>query len=357
MKIGKITFDGYNNYGNSLQSFALQEYLKEQGHEVDSLWHSPHERLSEFWKWGVKEDVKFLINHGSFRDEIKNGVRAWELARRARGMDFTQRNINVRYDVNNLRDIESEYDFFIVGSDQVWNPNNPDLSTAFLQFTNSCKRISFAASIGAQNIPSEICETFKNGLLGMKAISVREKRAAEIIYEMTGRHVEVILDPVFCVDEDKWREISVRPYWLKSKGYLFAYFLGDIPEYVKDIAELKKLEIISSFDKSSIDRYIMSPEEWLYLISNAQYVCTDSFHATAFSIIFNRDFTVFPREGTNENRQMITRIESLLKTFSLTECLFNGKITSGTIYKDNVKKIIEKELRTSDIYLKNALSI
>lgn len=357
MKIGKITFDGYNNYGNSLQNYALQEYLKKYADTVDTIWHSPHERLSEFWKWGNKEEIKFLINHDSFRKEVKSGIRAWELARRARGMDFSQRYIDIRYDVNQLKTVADEYDYFVVGSDQVWNPMNKDIDIAFLDFCDSCKRISYAASIGAESIPDNLKARFTEGFSSMHAISVRESKAVEIINDLTGINATLVLDPVFSVDENKWRSISQRPYWLGNQKYLFAYFLSELPDKVVKFANDHGYEIIKCFDRSSIDRYIMSPEEWLYLLGNADFVCTDSFHATAFSIIFDRKFLVFPRKGGEENRQMITRIESILSTFDVSDRLVNVNNEEIASYNHNpdFKKVIERELKKSDDFISKAL--
>lgn len=358
MKIGKITFDGYNNYGNTLQNYALQEYLKKFGADVETIWHSPHERLSEFWKWGAKEEVKFLINHGAFKKNVKSGIRAWEFARRVRGMDFSQRYINIRYDVEDLKSIAHEYDFFVVGSDQVWNPNNPDLQTAFLEFAPSHKRISFAASMGVRFVPDELKEEFKIGLNAMHSISVRESRASEIIFELTGKTVEVLLDPVFCLPESKWRDMSIRPYWLKKGAYIFSYFLGDTPDFVYETARSEGLEIIKCFDRESLDRYIMSPEEWLYLLGNAKYVFTDSFHASAFSIIFKRNFMVFPRGGNSENNQMITRIESLLHTFSMEDRFSEKKVVMRDENVCNhIDDIMKKEVAKSERFIKESLLI
>ena len=359
MKIGKITFDGYNNYGNSLQNYALQEYLKRYSDIVDTIWHSPQERLNAFWKWGKKEEVKFLLNHKSFRNDVKSGIRAWELARRVRGMDFSQRYINIRYDIEKLEDVSDEYDYFVVGSDQVWNPKNPDLRTAFLKFCDSKKRISYAASIGTQNIPTELNSLFEDGFKTMHAISVRESRAVEIVKDISGIDATLLLDPVFTISESKWKDISIRPYWKSDRKYIFAYFLGDIPEIVLNIAKENNLELVKCFDVDSIDRYIMSPEEWLYLIGNADYVCTDSFHATAFSIIFNRSFLVFPRNDKEGKNRMISRIESILNTFNLQDRLLLDdknvmEIISG---KYNARDIIQKESVKSDEFISRALGV
>lgn len=356
MKIGKLTFDGYNNYGNTLQNYALQEFLLNYADSVDTLWHSPDEMLSEYWKWGKKEEIKFLTNHNKFRTEVKKGYRAWELARRARFLDFQKRYIKVRYGIDNLSDVVNEYDFFVVGSDQVWNPGNKRLETAFLKFAPSHKRISFAASIGAQYIPDEKKHQYMDGLKGMKAISVRESRAVEIIDELTGIKALEILDPVFCISENRWREIYMKPYWLEDKPFIFTYFLGRIPESVNRFAKENNLEIINCFDREKIEYCIISPEEWLYLIGNAEYVITDSFHATAFSIIFNRKFYVFQRFDDERRKQMVTRLVSLLHKFNMQTRLVNEDFRMVPEQKDcfNTKAIIESEVLKSGNFIQQS---
>lgn len=357
MNIGKITFDGYNNYGNTLQNYALQEYLKKYASKVETLWHSPNEKLEEFWKWGKKEELKFLLNHDSFRGNVKSGIRAWEFARRVRGMDFTQKHINIRYDIKDLKDVVDEYDYFVVGSDQVWNPGNPDLNTAFLKFCKKKQRISFAASIGSQEIPDSLKSYYKEQLSEMKAISVREQKAVDIIYDLIGQKCTLLLDPVFCINEESWRKISYRPYWKDDRKYVFAYFLGSIPKEVYEYSNKIGYDIIKCFDKDNLERYIISPEEWLYLLGNASYVFTDSFHATAFSIIFRRNFAVYPRNESKSDMQMITRIESILSTFNLENRFsLNANFKLGFIEDSiNSSDIIKQELIKSDNFIKNAL--
>ena len=358
MRAGKITFDGYNNYGNSLQNYALQEYLKNYFTTVDTIWHSPEEQLSAYWDWSKKDDVKFLINYRGFRDGVQKGIKAWELARRARGLDFTQEYINYRYDVKELSDITDDYEYFIVGSDQVWNPDNPRIRKAFLDFAPEQKRISFAASIGAYEIPEDKKKLYVEGLKGMKAISVREERAAEVVFELTGREATVILDPVFCISDTGWRKIGRKPFWLNTENYLFAYFLGDIPTSVFNMAKSMQLEIVSCFDKNDFNKYIISPQEWIYLISNASFVATDSFHATAFSMIFKRSFFTYNRGESKRHKQMITRITSLLRTFGMEEHFVDGErtIEDGWSDAEKIEKTIEIELKRTRVFMERALS-
>ncbi|MBP5211583.1 MAG: polysaccharide pyruvyl transferase family protein [Pyramidobacter sp.] len=336
MKIGKITLDGYANYGNVLQNYALNKVLERYG-ETETIWLDPQVGLSAMrmprpWRWSLP---KFIRNPRAHFDEFR--VTMMEAARRAFIKSFCDRFISIRYDAR-LNEIADEYDFFVVGSDQVWNPNWGSFDTLydahFLTFARSEQRISYAASIASPTVPEKRRAAFTSGLRGMKALSVREDDGARLVRELTGRDAAVHPDPTLLLDADEWRQIARRPTWLKDEPYLLTYFLSDRPDAAAKVAQENGLKLINLFDANVFDHYAVAPEEWLYLFDHASLVYTDSFHGTAFSIQFCTPFVVCDRAGEKKKKTMSSRIDTLLGTAGLNGCrgtLENGFRVEGVL--------------------------
>ena len=176
IRIGKLTIDGYYNYGNLLQNYALQQILHHYANSVDTIWHEddnflPRKGLQLTWK----DTVKYILNWRNYRHTYLQQYLGCEMVRQGKLKEWSDRYIHTRMGVNDLHNVVDEYDYFIVGSDQVWNPYFGDLKNNFLSFAPFDKRIAYAASIAAPNIPEDKSEIFKNGLTGMKWISMREQ--------------------------------------------------------------------------------------------------------------------------------------------------------------------------------------
>lgn len=211
---------------------------------------------------------------------------------------------------------QMEINFFVVGSDQVWNPYYQGNSYQFLTFAPKEKRFSFAASIGTDQIPEEKKLYYKKCLSEMNYISVRENKAAEIVKDLTGRDVDVVLDPTLLLPKEQWIEIVSKPNIEIDENYICTYFLGEIPEAVYSFAKKKNLKIYKLNSIEQKELYDINPAEFLYMIKNADYVLTDSFHAVVFSIIFNKDFYVFERKQAGVPN-MFSRIETITQRFDL----------------------------------------
>ena len=198
-KIATITLDGYFNYGNVLQRYALGHLLADMGCVVDSLWFSESAELLPYWarkyqwmqkSWNWKTYIKLAINRNNITRNMLAGSNGWEAARCTFIKSFCDRYIPIRYDVDFTR-VADEYDYFVTGSDQFWNPYFADLEKLFIKFAPGGKRISYAASISCPEIPQDKLQMFIDGVNGMKEISVREQAGAELIEKLTGRKVEV----------------------------------------------------------------------------------------------------------------------------------------------------------------------
>lgn len=329
LKIANLTLDGYSNYGNVLQRYAVCNLLMGLGAEVESLWFSPqagflpylqshYPWMKDSWDW--KTLVKLGINWKGATSKLLSGREAWEAARSAVIKSFVDRYIPMRYDVDFAK-VADEYDYFVTGSDQVWNPYFADLEKLFLKFAPMEKRVAYAASISCPEIPPEDLKSFIDGINGMKDISVREQAGAELIEQLTGRKVEVVADPTMLIAAEKWREIARKPSWLKGdEKILTTYFLGKRPdEIINRLADEHGLKVVNILDEHVFEHYAVAPEEWLWLIDNASLMYTDSFHGTVFSILFRRPFVVTERIGDGCVNKMTSRIDTLLGKFGLED--------------------------------------
>ena len=352
MKIATLTIDEYNNHGNILQRYALVKVLNEYTDEVDSLWFDNNSLIEMNWKksgmWlnkDYKQIIKFLINRKNFRTNIIFGNNHKIIYRDSLIKSFCDRYIPMRYDVN-FKNIDNEYDYFIVGSDQVWNPcQGLDFSKLMLGFASPRKRVSYAASISVPEIPIDKREEFIEGIIGMNCISVREIEGSNLIKKMTGKDATVVIDPTLMISTNHWRTIARKPSWLNdNENYLLTYFLGPYSRNIIDkIASKRKLKVINMFGLKNFDASVVAPEEWLYLIDHASLFYTDSFHGTVFSILFNTPFVVMDRQG---ECKMSSRIDTLLDMFHLgerrgnntNEFLLNASLECDFRYVDEVIK-------------------
>ena len=367
MKIATLTLDEYNNQGNILQRYALCEVLKNYSCEVESIWFEDKMLLENNWKnsgiWlecNIKQLIKFFINKKNFAYNIIFGNNSKIIQRDTLIKSFCDRYIPIRYDAN-FNTIDYEYDYFVTGSDQVWNPfYELDYFKLMLRFASPHKRISYAASISVPEIPSKKIKEFEIGLMSMSHISVRERGGAKLIKQITGRDVNVVIDPTLLIEADKWREISYKPQWLNAdEKYLLTYFLGSYPrKIINRVAKKQGLKVIDLFGLKNFDAYVVGPEEWMYLIDHAQLVYTDSFHGSVFSIIFKTPFIIIERQG---DLNMNSRFDELLGMFNL----LNRRASVKNNYEiknpynidfSNVDLILEREKNKALKFLSDALN-
>lgn len=369
MKIGILTLNGFFNYGNRLQNYALQQFLRKIIPEVnvETIWYTEDNYQVNKAIIDLKVLRRYIFNRHGFRDNISSGQYINEYFRQYNIKKFSDKYIQTKLDYKIKKNLNNSYDYFIVGSDQIWNPKYIDCKNEFLQFAEENKRIAYSASIGLsdiKDIPKDKLDRFKKGLLGMNRISVREDAGAKIIKELVGQDVPVLVDPTLLLTKDEWDSIISRPVWYKDEKYVLLFFLSEVPTKIKDIVEKlaveQDLKIINLMDKSNLDYYASSPDEFLYLIRNANLVYTDSFHGTVFSIIMGVPFVSCPRENAGMN--MNSRIDTLLKLFNLND----RKASRSNDYKiDNplkinygdVHRILNRERELSKKYLMEALSV
>lgn len=352
-KIGIITINDFNNYGNRLQCYAVQHYLEKMGYAVENIYN-------EYNHGGlvVNKIKKFIRQVRDFKNRSAIAIRR---------QSFMEFNKNIKfsdeYIINGqvCKDLNEKYDFFITGSDQVWNPYDSGRSEVdFLTFANEGKRISFSASIGVEKLPAYMTERYKQYLKNYKSISVREESAKKIVKSLTDRKdIEVLVDPTMLLTNEEWEAISQKPDMNYPTKYILKYFLGGSgarENVIKSIAEKYSCEVIDLYDKNS-RYYTCGPQHFLYLEKNAFLICTDSFHSAVFSFLFNKPFIIFERENTKIN--MSSRMGTFLSKFGL---LRNRYIENRSLdeylswdYSEGYKTL-EREREKSRQFLMNALS-
>ena len=308
MRIAQLTLDGYENYGQVLQRYALQRVLKRFTNQVEAVWHQTGK---DFLPYDLEKNG-FLV--GNLRKV------SFESIRQNKIKEFNDANICTRFNLPYLEDIADEYDFFVVGSDQVWNPIKY-FRGRFLEFAPREKRIAYAASIAVPELPHNIVGYYREKILEMPYVSIREKDGADLVEKITGKRPLIVLDPVFLLKADEWRTIAKPPRWLRKKiygnGYLLNYFFnGKPPEEVRTLAADLNLPVVNLLDLDNFDHYITGVEEFLYLVDHAKLIFTQSFHGAAFAIIFKRPFIVCRTENEIAG---FSRMTSLLELFALSD--------------------------------------
>lgn len=361
MKIGKLTLDGYYNYGNVLQNYALRQVLLRYADVVDSLWHEQENFIVRTWfRWSWKKPIKWVLNLQRFRDEMQWVL--WESVRQGRIKDWCDRYIGIKHAAD-LPQIAMDYDFFVVGSDQVWNPNFSNLQHCFLTFAPKEKRIAYAASISCPDIPEKDKPLFRQGMTEMAHIAVREQAGADMVKSFSGRDVPVMVDPTLLLTADEWRKVSRQPAWYHGGEYILTYFLGERPVVVDKLARESGLPAVNILDRAVYEHFVTSPDEFLWAIEHARLLYTDSFHGSVFSILFRTPFVVCNRIGSGVFEKMGSRIDTLLGCFGLeARCGTeenNYAIANPFSEPDwsQVDEVLARERKRSNEYLRQALKV
>lgn len=366
MRVAIITLPGHFNYGNRLQNYALQKFISNYAEIVETLWYEnsylPEIKNGKFDKTYLKNVLKFILNWKGIRKKEKdygrNCIRQYNIKK------FSDKYIDIKYDYKIDEKLNNIYDYFIVGSDQIWSLNRDYSYIRFLRFTDKNKRIAYAPSFGVSKIPNNGIDKnrLKQFLKEIKLISIRETAGAKIIHDLIGKDVPVLVDPTILLSKEKWQKIEMIPKWYNGEKYILTYFLGNPSPIIKNIAKKNNWKIYNLMDSNILDLYVSRVEEFVYLIEHAQLMCTDSFHGTVFSILMNTPFLVVNRQEKGMP-DMTSRIDTLLDLFGYQDrYIVNGecKLSEDEILHmdfSNVKIIQEREIRRSTEYMKKALNL
>lgn len=356
-KISIVSIYGNNNFGNKLQNYAIQEKCNQLKFNAEILKNTSKKntyKINDLFFKFLKESKSFIFENILKKNYRNINFYIFEKEYLNNSKFFGYAYLDNRYLYNN-------YDYFIVGSDQVWNPNfGLKGALAFLDFAKNKKKIAFSASFGVDNISEHLKEDYIKGLNNLDYISVREEAGKDIVEELTGRKdVEVLVDPTMLLTKNEWKKIAKKPKNLNEEKYILNYFLGNLSDTRKDqinkLAKKNGYKVINILDKKD-PFYNSGPSEFVYLEEHAELICTDSFHSCVFAILMDTPFVVFDREDKLEN--MSSRIDTLLKKFKLNDRKYMGNISSKNINHDykEAYEILEKEREKADKFLKKALN-
>lgn len=362
MRIKTITCHDVYNVGASLQAYALEQYLAEQGHDVEIIDYKP-DYLSRHYSLSVVSNPRFdrpLVRQAYLLAKLPGRLMA-RFGGRKRNFDlFRQSMLRVtakRYDsAAALRDDPPEADAYIAGSDQIWNPLFPNGKDEafFLAFVpDGRKRISYAASFAVEELTGEDRARMKPWLEKLEAVSVREASGVRLLESMGLQGVQVC-DPVFLLTREQWAALAVQ-----QPGGVFVYDF-DSSEQVQQMAdalsESRNRPIVSVFPTPHAVQVCrdMGPREFLGAIAAADVVLSNSFHATAFALLFHKDFFVVERR-----EKINTRMRDLLESVGLAGRMIRSaeEITGAEpIDWEQADARLERIIEHSRAFLRDSLS-
>ena len=366
MRVGILTiFSGNYNYGGMLQAYALNKVINSMGYDAytvnfeygtNPLYPTMVSRCKQY---SLPQIIKKFIE---IRLEKKTYLIADKLQKRKSFFrKFSHDYIKQTEMYSDYTKIGHDFDVLVVGSDQVWNPNMMR-RPLILDIPTTSKKISYASSIGRSDL-SEYERSYIFPLLeDFDNIGVREQSLEEILDE-AGIKSTTVLDPTLLISKDAWSNIAncrmiENPYVL-IYSFSKCEFKTDISEYWK----LKGRQVVYiPYAKQSYNKYDciddvatplfdVGPKEFLSLIKYADHIYTDSFHGSVFSILFERQFSVFERSGKNNKVSMNSRIYDLLNDFGLYERMLKNdikkelKVIDYTIVTPILERKREKSLK------------
>ena len=367
MKVGILTFHGANNYGAVLQAYALAERLKENG--IDARIVDYRSKVFDKYK-AFRTHLYKKAPYMLFVDLLKFPAKQ----KRNRNFDsFRNRYLPVSqeayYKESDFSGLTDQYDFFICGSDQIWNPELTKGSDPiyFLDFvTDTHKKISYAPSVALNRLTEFQIAKMANYLSAFSALSIREQEAIDILQPYCEKSIMKVCDPVFLPNIRCYDRICSDKF--KGGNYAFLYIVGsagrfkNVISYAEKTAKKKGLDLYYLIDGDKTLCHITgknvfgcSPDDFLSLIRNAGCVISNSFHATAFSILFSKQFVTFLKEGTG------SRMSGLLSEFHLQDRILNSNNLvdpfETQIDYSQLQQTLREFRKSSDGYLLAALGI
>ncbi len=311
--IGIVTWHYYENYGSALQAFALQGIICSLGYKAEFInYHNPkYGKIN-----GTKEFIKCACDLllGYFSDRFRFG-----------SIRFLKRYLYQgakTLEVEKLPELAAKYDAIICGSDQIWAPNvfNPVYFASFAK--PETRKISYAASVGLNDIPQDLVPEYKRLLSDFSAISIREDEGKVLLKERCGIDSTVVLDPTLLHDAVFYKRIQRRVQGIKGK-YLFCYFLNENHHYrekVEKYARAHGLQIVGVSARLDDGGWMkrltnLGADHFLWLIDHAEAVMTDSYHGTIFSLLYHKDFWTFVRFAEDSPICQNSRIRQLQSYF------------------------------------------
>lgn len=369
MRIALLSFHNAANYGASLQAYALQKFLSDEGYDCEYINYVNTSRAHEYsMSWHIWDSLR----HGKLASAMAYTLGSPFLSLRKYRFNrfykkYLRKTEKVYRTSKEVSSLNSAYDRFIVGSDQVWNPAcNGDDYAFLLDFVeDSRKKISYSSSFGVSSVDDRHREGYRKNLSSFHSLAVRESIGSEIIMALTGREAHVVLDPVMLLTKEQWLQL-VPSGWRKEK-YVFSYTNRDsqMSDFLKTGYSMneKKHYVLSRYTRPQDFispnvrvKYCMSPQEFVSVIANAELVVSASFHCLAMSIILNKPFVAILTGDKGKDERPL----NLLRSLGLEDRILTTDMMATDIEKPINWRAVNnqiKMLKKSSIeYLKKAIN-
>ncbi len=321
MNIGILTFHNADNLGAVLQAAALTQYINEELGDAEVIDFVPNNQCGK-----KKHPIYRLlssIKQRVFAFKSRNGYE-----RRKKFIEFRNKELRISkrkyYGDKEMELAAGRYDILISGSDQILNTTLSGSSKSFyLCFDDNSKKISYASSFGRTDITNEEKEMIKSELVNFDALSFRESSGQDIVFDLIKNKGELVVDPVFLLDANRWRKKCV--IHCDNQKYIFVYAMENtliLKDAILKVKEKHDLPIIMVKggkelpDVEGVVDYQCGPREFLHYIDNAEYVVTNSFHGIAFSILFGKQFVCVEHSLRN------ARLENIMNLTNNSEKLY-----------------------------------
>lgn len=369
MKIGIVSIHSAHNYGSVLQAYALQEELKKFSDDVEIINYRPKyfEEKYKMFSIGIYSNYKGIFNkiiHLAWRTlMIKSRYTKYK-----KFENYIKNRYNLTKKYSTYEELKKEnfdYDAVFCGSDQIWNTDITEGfdKTFYLGFCdNKVIKASYAASVARKEIDYKYEEEYKKYISRLDFIALREESSKDIIQKYTEKPVMVTVDPTLLHKKEKWDEIAKESKLNLEDKYILVYVLEDNKEMVKivnNIAEYLGLKVISVSKKKRFNNETIlsdvGPEDFVKLFKNAEFVITNSFHGTVFSLLYEKKNCIIPHKTRG------TRMIDLMKKVGLENRIISdySELNLIEINKDIdynlVNQKIENERKIAEEYIRNVL--
>lgn len=363
MKVGIMTFPNSVSYGATLQMIALQNTVGRMGHQVEVInYHNAYMKAEKHTHKGSQRTLKALLQRRISRWTHRRFYKAFRDFEAQYAHLYPRRPFT---DKQKLVALGQRYDAVICGSDQVWYPHitDGDLSY-FLDFcTESTRRIAYAPSFGAEEFSEEYYRQITPELMRFSALSAREEPGKDLVERLTGRETALVADPTFLMEAADW-EAMEQPHPAAIGDYVLYFVVkrsDSLMRQCEAFAKQQGLKLVivggnpvhARRNKDPMVEYAIDigPQQWLYLVHHAKYVFTNSFHGTAFSVIFQRNlFVQYPSCNGSRLRQV-------MEALGLCHRVLDGEreLTKEPVDYTQAQQRFAKMREESLAYLENAL--
>lgn len=384
-KVGIVSCYFIRNYGSVLQAYALQKFLDERNIENETICTAGF--MPEINAFRARYFLSHVTDFALLKSRLPyiqkkilsrfgyRGLRE-KLGQREEAIERFANTIRLSESMTSLADLRNkskEYDIILLGSDQLWHPSNIAGRYYTLEWVaDRVKTATYATSFGVSVLDKKIAAAAADFLKKIQHISVREVSGQKLVNDLTGQAAKVVCDPALLFSRSMWDTI-LPGHNEKRDKYIFCYFLGTSKAHRTTVEKLKERTGFKIVALPHIDAYVgadehyadellydVSPGEFIHLICNAELICTDSFHATIFSVLYEKDFWTFQR-FTGGAMSTNSRIESLAQALGLqSRIVRNPEILMGENHEIDYCRVyskLKKIRKDSEHYLEDIFSI